>query len=70
MRLDEIRSKDDADLKLVLEKTRRELFDSRFKSVTGEVENVNVFREKRLTISRILTVLNERRHGIRGARAH
>jgi len=70
MRLDEIRSKDDADLRLLLGRARRELFDLRFKSVMGEVESPDAFREKRRSIAKILTVLNERRHGVRGARPH
>ena len=70
MRLDEIRSKDDADLAMMLAKARREMFDLRFKAVTGEVEDPNAFREQRRSIARILTIQNERRRGIRGARAH
>lgn len=70
MRLDEIKAMDDADLGVVLEKLRREMFDLRFKSVTGEVENPNAEREARRSVAKVLTVLNERRLGIRGARPH
>lgn len=70
MRIDEIRGKDDADLEVVLEGVRRQLFDLRFKTATGEVENPNELREAKRTIARILTVLTERRRGIRGAQPH
>ena len=70
MRIDEIRGKDDADLEVVLENTRRQLFDSRFRTATGENESPHHHRELRRTIARIETVLNERRKNIRGAQPH
>lgn len=70
MSIDEIRGKDDADLQVILDRTRREQFDLRFKSATGEVENPNALREARTTVARILTVLKERKAGIRGAQPH
>ena len=70
MRLDEIRGKVDADLELLLEKTRRDLFDFRFKSVTGENERPHTAGEMRKTVARIMTVLAERRQGIRGEQPH
>ncbi len=70
MRLDEIRGKDDADLAVLLEKTRRQLFDFRFKSATGESERPHESRELRKTVARIVTVLAERGQGIRGERPH
>ena len=70
MRLDEIRGKDDADLEVILEKTRRQLFDSRFQTATGELQSPHELRAKKRTLARILTVLGERKQGIRGARPH
>lgn len=70
MRVDEIRGKDDADLEVILERTRRELFDFRFKSATGENESPHHAGELRKTIARIETILTERRNGIRGERPH
>ena len=70
MRLDEIRGKDDADLTVLLEKTRRQLFDFRFKSATGENERPHESRELRKTVARIVTVLAERTQGIRGEQPH
>ncbi|MEE9393777.1 MAG: 50S ribosomal protein L29 [Planctomycetota bacterium] len=70
MRLDEIRGKDDADLEVILENTRRSIFDHRFKSATGDIENPNAFREMKKTVARIKTVLVERTQGIRGATPH
>ena len=70
MRLDEIRGKDDGDLEFALEKTRRELFEFRIKSVTGENESPHHAKALRRTIARILTVLTERKMGIRGEKPH
>ena len=70
MRLDEIRARDDADLEVVLENTRRQLFEFRLKSTTGENESPHHARELRTTIARILTVLSERNQGIRGEKPH
>ena len=70
MTIDEIRGKDDADLGVILERTRREQFDLRFKSATGEVENPGELRDSRRTVARILTGLKEREARIRGAQPH
>ncbi len=70
MRLDEIRAQDDADLEVVLQNSRRQLFEFRLKSATGENESPHHARQLRRTISRILTVLSERNQGIRGERPH
>ncbi|MCA9320414.1 MAG: 50S ribosomal protein L29 [Salinibacterium sp.] len=70
MRLDEIRAKDDADLEVILEKTRRQLFDFRLKTVTGENESPHHAGELRSTVARILTVLTERQQSIRGEKPH
>ena len=70
MTIDEIRGRDDADLDVALENEQRRMFDLRFKGATGEVENPNEMREAKQNVARILTVLNERRLGIRGATPH
>lgn len=70
MRNDEIRGKDDADLEVILAKTRRELFDLRFKTATGEVQSPHTLRDMKRTVAKIETVLHERRLGIRGAVPH
>ena len=70
MRIDEIRGKDDADLEFILKKTRRELFDFRFKTATGENERPHEAREIRRTVARIETVLAERSQRIRGEKPH
>ena len=69
MKMDEIRSKDDADLRLILEKTRRELFDIRCKSATEEITNPGQIKEHRKTIARILTTLREREIVARSGKA-
>lgn len=70
MRIDEIRGKDDADLEVILKNTRREAFDFRFMSATGENERPHDGREIRRTVARIQTVLAERKQGIRGESPH
>ncbi|MDP6721597.1 MAG: 50S ribosomal protein L29, partial [Pirellulaceae bacterium] len=70
MSIDEIRGKDDADLQVILERTRHEQFNLRFKSATGDVENPGDLRDAKRTVARILTVLKERQAGIRGAQPH
>ena len=70
MRVDEIRGKDDADLEIILGNVKRELFDFRFKTATGESERPSDARDLRRTIARINTVLAERSQGIRGEKPH
>ena len=43
--------------------TRQELFNLRFQSATGQLENVARLRHTRREIARILTVLQERSDG-------
>ncbi len=66
MKVDEIRSKDDADLGAILDKTRKRLFEIRCKSATEEISNPAEIRAQRKTIARILTVLRERGAGVAG----
>ena len=43
--------------------TRQELFNLRFQSATGQLENVARLRHVRRDIARLLTVLQERQDG-------
>lgn len=49
-----------AELAEKLTETRRELFDLRFQSTTGGLENTGRLRAAKREIARILTVENER----------
>jgi len=64
----ELRTKDDAELKLDLEKLRREVFDLRFKARTEGLSNPSRIGLARREAARILTVLGERRRAQGAAR--
>ena len=66
MKIDEIRGKTDHELDVDLEKMKRELFDLRFNSHTGTEANTAQIRTLRRSVARVMTVLQERRDGIRG----
>ncbi len=59
----ELRTKDEAELRLDLEKLRREVFDLRFKARTEGVSNPSRIPTARREVARILTVLGERSRG-------
>lgn len=59
MKMTEIRSLEDKDLQLQVEKLRKELFDLRCKSATESLENPGAIGELRRSIARLLT---EQRH--------
>jgi large subunit ribosomal protein L29 len=56
----ELRACDDAELDSRLADAKQELFNLRFKHVTGELPNMARLGELRRDIARILTVLRER----------
>ena len=60
MKLKEIRSKSDAELTEAVERLRREAYNLRVQSASGQIDNPARIRDNRRTIARILTVLNER----------
>ncbi len=60
MKLKEIRSRSEAELREDVERLRRELFNLRAQAVTSPVEDTTRFRKSRKTVARILTVLAER----------
>ena len=67
MKIEEIRSKNDSELRLALDGLTQELFDLRFKSTTSGIQSTAAIRTARRSIARIKTVLHERQHGVRGA---
>jgi large subunit ribosomal protein L29 len=57
---DELRNLDDTELESRLIETKAELFNLRFKHVTGELPNMNRLRDLRREIARVHTLLRER----------
>ncbi|HVM17936.1 MAG TPA: 50S ribosomal protein L29 [Gaiellaceae bacterium] len=60
MRTKDLRELSDAELERKLAETRQELFNLRFQSATGALENSARVRLAKREIARILTVRNER----------
>ena len=65
MRIDEIRTKNDEDLRKELDASYVELMNLRFQWATQQISNVYELKKTRKTIARILTALRERELGIR-----
>ena len=59
----DLRSLSDEDLARKLAESRRELFNLRFQSATGALENPARLKLTKREIARILTVRNERERG-------
>ncbi len=60
MRARELRELSDAELERRLTETRQELFNLRFQSATGALENASRLTLTKREIARILTIRNER----------
>ena len=60
MKTDDLRALTDDELEHRLAERRQELFNLRFQSVTGAIENHARLRLAKREIARILTVVNER----------
>ena len=69
MKIEEVRSKADAELGYELERLKKELFDLRFRSASETASNPAGIRKHRRVIARIRTVLHERAKGVRGQEA-
>ena len=65
MRIDEIRTKTDEDLRKELDASYVELMNLRFRWATQQISNVYELKKTKKTIARILTALSERELGIR-----
>lgn len=65
MRIDEIRTKNDEDLRKELDASYVELMNLRFRWATQQIGNVYEIKKTKKTIARILTALRERELGIR-----
>ncbi len=60
MKVKEIRDLSETELKQKLDDLKDELFNLRFRSVTGQLDNPMRIKEVRRSIARIQTVLRER----------
>ena len=61
MKIVDVRTKSDDELKGQLMDLRKEAFNLRFQAASGQLENTSRVRAVRRDIARIKTVLNERR---------
>ena len=61
MKVGDVRAKSDDELKEQLLDLRKEAFNLRFQTASGQLENTARVRQVRRDIGRIKTILNERR---------
>ncbi len=61
MKTEDVRAKSDDELKEQLLDLRKEAFNLRFQTASGQLENTARVRHVRRDIGRIKTILNERR---------
>ncbi|MEM7309500.1 MAG: 50S ribosomal protein L29 [Planctomycetota bacterium] len=66
MKTEEMRGKMDSELDFELENRKKELFDLRFRSATEATNNPARVGTLRREIAKLVTILHERRKGIRG----
>ena len=60
MKVEDVRAKSDDELKEQLLDLRKEAFNLRFQTASGQLENTARVRQVRRDIGRIKTILNER----------
>jgi ribosomal protein L29 len=63
MKIDELRKKNQAELQQVLDELAKERFSLRIKRGSGLNPKPHLFRENKISIARVKTVLNEMNHG-------
>ena len=61
MKIQELRSKEDKELRYDLQNIKKELFEMRFQSASENVSNSSRIGEVEKDVARILTILNERK---------
>jgi len=66
MKIDEIRSKTDAELEFELDKAKKELFGLRMQASTQSIQSPAQITNLRREIARMNTILHERAIGTRG----
>ena len=63
MKLDELRKKSELELKQTLDELAKERFSLRIKRGSGLNPKPNLFRENKISIARVKTILNEIKYG-------
>jgi large subunit ribosomal protein L29 len=66
MKANEVRGKEDAELRFDTDQLEKELFDLRFRSMVEANPDPSKIRRNRRDIARMKTILKERELGIRG----
>lgn len=62
MKMKELREKTEQELHLLLKESREAIQSLRFRIAVKELKDVRELREKRQVVSRILTLLREKKH--------
>ena len=63
MKLEELRKKSEFELKQTLDELAKERFSLRIKRGSGLNPKPNLFRENKISIARVKTILNEMKNG-------
>ena len=63
IKLDELRKKSQAELQQTLVELAKERFNLRIKRGSGLNQKPNLFRENKITIARVKTILSEMKNG-------
>tara|TARA_B100002019_G_scaffold142719_1_gene122986 strand:- start:1122 stop:1319 length:198 start_codon:yes stop_codon:yes gene_type:complete len=63
MKLEELRKKNETELKQTLDELAKERFSLRIKRGSGLNPKPNLFRENKISIARVKTILNEIKNG-------
>jgi len=63
MKLEELRKKSELELKQTLDELAKERFSLRIKRGSGLNPKPNLFRENKISITRVKTILNEMKNG-------
>ena len=63
MKLEELRKKNETELKQTLDELAKERFSLRIKRGSGLNPKPNLFRENKISIARVKTILNEMKNG-------
>ena len=69
MNADTLRDKADVELQDELAALRKEIFDLQFRSGSSETEERGKFVKVRRNVARVLTIMRERKIGLRGQTA-
>jgi len=63
MKIEELRKKSELELKQTLDELAKERFSLRIKRGSGLNPKPNLFRENKISIARVKTILNEMKNG-------